>query len=520
MPTKPPHTSSSSRSQPRRDAIERLYVYWLGSTALLALVVIVLAVFSRGALHRQTAAVETLARRVVALEEKVEQLESASRPRIKPSAATSEPPRPAEAPPAQPPRDAVVKPPQPKTSRPEPPAPQSPPEATIQARLDQVVSPTPLTPADVLNAAAAVELLEDALQEIGRARWSGATWSRLAVLARLLGRDANAKAFARRAAAEGERLLTYTEVSARSLLARGRPREALPLINRLVEQTRGSPTSQVLLAAALAATGDPGAADETVALLQANSELYPRDRLLLARVLLDLEQWPRLEAALAALHDVPAAWEAEYNFLQAASLARAGRTVEALAILEYLAAHLPEKKVAAEAAPAWPPPGPDRYEIAVWRGVTLMHAQQPEAAREVLLQAAQLDPARPDAYYNLGILEGRAGQRERAKSYLQNALACSARLAPAWEALALLELNAREVDQALEHLATALELNPRRASAHFLLALAHAKLSRREPAAAALETAFRLDPLLLTQAKQTKVLLDLFTPGEMDLLAP
>lgn len=341
------------------------------------------------------------------------------------------------------------------------------------------------------------------------------------------GRGVAAEAFARRAAAAGDRLVAYTEASARALLARGQWRGALLFAEHLVEQTDGSATSQVLLAAALLAGDQPGTADEALDLLTNVGKLHPRDKLLLARLLMTLERWQRLGAVLGTLKVVPDDVVAEYNFLQAALLARSGQTVEALAILEYLAGQLPEPGQRpstapqdASPAPAWAAPGPDRYEIEVWRGVTLVFADQTEAARQVLEQAAGLDPGRPDAHYQLGLLEARAGQYERAGFYLKNALACSARMAPAWETLAVLDIGTNDVHTALEHLAKAIEINPRRASAHFLVAIAQAKLSQHEPTAAALEAAFRLDKeTYLPKAKQVDVLMRLFTPQELDELA-
>jgi hypothetical protein len=51
------------------------------------------------------------------------------------------------------------------------------------------------------------------------------------------------------------------------------------------------------------------------------------------------------------------------------------------------------------------------------------------------------------------------------------------------------------------------------------MAIAHAKVSQKGPAEEALRTAFHLDAGYLAQAKQTEVLLNLFTPAELDALA-
>ena len=219
---------------------------------------------------------------------------------------------------------------------------------------------------------------------------------------------------------------------------------------------------------------------------------------------------------LGLLDAVPEPLTAERNFMEAISLARRDRTVEALAVLDYLAAEAPPP---ADARRPWPVPHPDAYELTVWRGVTLMYAGQMDSAREALDAAAQRDPGRPEAYYFRGMLEANAGRPDVARNYLKNALAGAARLAPAWEALATLDLDADKVEIALQSLARAVEINPRRATAHFLRAIAHAKLSQAEPAAAALRVAFQLDPTLLSEAQQADVLKRLFTPAQLDALA-
>jgi tetratricopeptide (TPR) repeat protein len=521
----------STPSRPKPDAIERLYVYWLVSTVLLTLVVLLVAIMTRGTLHRQTQLVGELADRLGHMEQTVRDLQSAGGPEtVAPAGQPAEaaPPVGSGQPSSGQPRPASESP-QVVAPAATPPIP-APTQDVIGAQLDQVVSDDPVTPGDVVEPDAAAELVETALTHVGRANWDGATWSRLAVLARLLGRDVAAEAFARRAAAAGEWLINYAEVSVRSLLARGRAREALPIAADLIERSQGSVTSRVLLAAACLDNDDPGSADEVLEALPVPAVLSTYDKLLLARALLGLEHWDRLEAVLGTLHEVPPELAAEHNFLAGASLARAGRTVEALAIFDGLsgvgqgsALSYPEggatEASAGRPTEAWPILRPDRYQIEVWRGVTLMLAQQTEAARQVLQRAAELDPGRPGAHYYLGVLEARAGRPEVAKSHLKNALASSARMAPAWEALAHLEIEDRQVDLALQHLAQAIDINPRRASAHFLTAIAYAKISQAEPAAQALRAAFRLDQKYLSEAKQTEVLLRLFTAEELDELA-
>lgn len=522
-PERPPARPNLPR--PTSDAVERLYVYWLVSTALLLIVMLIVGILLRGALHQQASAVIELSERVAQLEESGRSLPGAPA-RRSPDAderRVASPPATREtAPPS-------VARPTTRTSQPSsvvlPPAAASAPvllsEDALDAALDEVISAEAATPDDVLDPNQGRELLDNAVKSAAGAGWSGAAWSRLAVLARLLGRDAVAKVCMERARAGGDQLIAYDEISIRELLARGRAQEALPIAARLVERTAGAPTESVLLAATLLALDNPASADEAVESIHMHLVLGAYDRILLGRVLFNLEHWQRLDALLATLREVPASLTAEYSFLTAVSLARSGRTVEALAIFDGLLPTAPrvrETTSAAASAPVagWPMPCPDRYEIEVWRGVTLMYAQQPETARQVLQQTAESNPGRPEAQYYLGLLEARAGRPQIAAVHLKNALANSARMAPAWEALALLEIDSGQVNLALEHLGKAIAVNPRRASAHFLMAIAEAKLSHAEQAADALRQACRLDDHIIKEAKQTDVLLRLFTPEEMD----
>jgi tetratricopeptide (TPR) repeat protein len=503
--------------------VERLYVYWLVSTGLLILAVVIIAVMTWGTLQRQNLVVSELADRVAALQEDVRFLQATAGPRRGleggarlpenvPPAGVSES-RPAGAPaPGAAERRAANSPGSAAT-----PAAPVPSDAALRARLDEIVGDEPVTPADVADPEAADRLLESATQCASRARWSGGTWARLAVLARLAGQDVLAEGFAEHAAAAGESLTGYTEVSIRALLARGAARDALPLAEKLIAQGDPSPTARVLATAAFLAADDPASADEQVETLSVPVMVHTYDKLLLAQVLLGLEHWARLEVVLGTVQQVPPELAAERDFLLAAALAHAGRTVEALAILDGLAAE--EKPASSTSAGAWRWPRPDHYEIEVWRGVALVLAQQTEAARQILVEAAGLDPGRPDAQYYLGLLEARVNRPDVAKIYLKNALAAAPRMVPAWEALASLEINGGEIEPALQHLSQAVSINFRRALAHYLTAIAHAKVSQKAPAAEALRIAFQLDGRYLEEAKQTEVLLNLFTPAELDGLA-
>lgn len=504
MPSQPPPRRNSP---PPTGALERLYVYWLASTIVLLLMMVVLAALIGGALRSQDARITALEKRLAS------PVPPPAHATPAPSQVTTRPAQPSAPPPAPPtaPDRAAVPPP--STTAAAPPA-TAPSEPEIRARLERVSGGEPVTISEVADRSGAGALLDEALVHIARARWSGETWERLASLARLLGRDANAEAFARRAALEGSALAQYREVSVRSLLARGRAADALPLAEDLADATTGEPTARVLLATALLGTGRPTAAEQVLADLGDPDVLDPRDRLLLGRDLLALEQWDRLASLLDGLEDVPPEAAGERQFLTALVLVRRGRLAEGLAMLDYLAGQLPP---AGSGAAAGLSPAP--HDVLLWRGVALTQAEQPDAARAALQAAAELDPSRPEAHYRLGLLEQRLGRTGPARAHLENAVALAPQFAAAWEALAIMAFNDGDMTATLQNVFRALDVAPRRASSHFLAALAQARLDRREAAAGALIVAFQLDPTLLEEARQTETLLRVFTPQELERLA-
>jgi len=527
---------------PRPGAIERLYVYWLVSTALLLLALIITTLYTRAALN--------------VLSDRISRVEQAAPQNSRDNA----PPAPASTAPAtgriaQSPRQTTTDaPPEQPAPAPKPPVPTAPPSTTEPApttatapaatllptdaelgkRLARVLAPADSFPLSVTDDAAAEELLRLGYRQSQAAAWSGGNWSRLATLARLMSRDAAAEIFARRAFQAGDPLLEYAEISARMLLEQNRPQEALTHARHFAEQSHGAAAARVVLARIWSALGDPAAAAEALPDPDDTAALTTYDQLSLARVALGLHEWRYLSDIVARLENVPPESEAEYGFLRAVALIQARqRLVEALGILDYLSEHSPppEDRPAAEpsATTAAAEPairssarrsaGPSPYEIAIWRGVALLRGQQWEAAREAWNKATALDAGRPDAHYWQGVLEMQAGKPDTARLHLENALAASANFAPAWEALGAIALNERDAAAALECARKAISANPRRAAGHFLAALAHAKASAAEPAAAALMEALRLDPELLEEAKQAEVLTRLFSPGELEELA-
>ncbi len=509
MPSPSPSAPGPRRWGSAPDAVERLYVYWVVSTVLLVLVLLVVIILTRGMLHRQTQVLASLEQRVAALEVAQQQTEAlAGQPveqlPVRPGPPTVTPPVRVEVPPA-----AVT---QPAAQAPVPAA------DLLEAQLTELLSAA--EQGVVLDASAADELLDMVMRHGAAADWQPAIWTRLATLARLREQDALAEALAQRGLAAGPEFVRYLEVSIRGLLQRGVAEDALRLARQLHEQTNGSAVARLLLAAALTSSHQPAAADELLENLTDVSELGVADRLLLARLLLHLERGRRLDEVLNQIVEVPAELTAEHSFLTAVAMTGAGRTVEALAILDWLAG-LPEPQVTTEGSVSggWLVPRPTAYEIHVWRGVTLMFAQQVEAARQALNYAVALDQRQPEATYFLGVLEARCGRRQMAESHLRNTLTGTPGYPPACEALALLEMEDGRISLALEHLRQALSVNPRRAGAYFLLGVAYARIGQAEPAADALRQAFHLDPVYLEEARHTEALLRLFTVTELEGLA-
>ncbi len=517
-PNRQAQRESERRPPGGSGVVERLFVYWLISTAGLALLSIVTIVFVAGALQRQSHMLRLLADRVTALEAPPAQ------PPPAPPSAPAEREAARRGPVAQPaPPPAVAEVPR-QAAEPvaEAEAPAAAPprldEPRALAQLGSLVRPPGRSTADVSDAAALGTLLDAARGQPASAEWSTAARLRLAVAARLIGRDSDGEYYARTLAPGGEERRLYDEVVARVTFERGRVREALPLLERVTVGDGAAPDLLVLRAAAQLELGDGAAAESTIERVSQPARLAPRDRLRLARLGLALERADVLAAVLPLLSDVPAELEAERDFLRSAGLVLDGRSVEGLAALDFLVAHESDWARTVRAA-AGPPQRPSRYELEVWRGVALVAGNQLSDAREILLTAAQVEPSRADAYLALGRLEAAAGQFERAAAYLRNAIAAAPRSAGALEALAAVDLNLGNVGSALESATQAIALRPRSASVRFLRALAHAKLGQREAVELDLRAAFQLDRGYLDEARRADVIGRLFTPEELEALA-
>lgn len=493
MPTSP--TQPSAR-RPATGTIARLYVLWVVSSVLLALLVIIVTLFASGQLRRHaerisehSQAIDRLHDELSRIQRDLSEIDALVRSRAAP-VQISPPPSP-----------VLPEPGPPAEEQPTIPSVPTPDDRDINARLRNVLRVNEDGSYGLANRAEAEATLREGLRGAGRTSWSGSTWARLAVLARLLDRDAPAEMFALRAVAANEFPHAYYELSARRLLGEGRVTEAIVFARRLAVGRPGDPRAMLLLAEAYHLGENHAAAAAAIEGLENTAALPLPAKLRLGRLLVALEHWDRLEALLSSLGSAPPAALPQLNFLRAVMAVRHGRPPEALAILDNL---LVEQ--------------PDDYELRTWRGVALLEASQFQAAREALAHAEE-HPDRPEAWYWRGMLEIRAGNLDEAVPFLQHALAASQRFAPAWEALGTIALNRNDLAAALQNLQNAVNANPGRASTHFLIAVSHAKASRPDDTAEALRTAFRLAPALLETARQTEVINRLFSDDEFAALA-
>jgi len=528
-----PADTSPPPVPPRRgsDAIERLYAYWIFSTVLLLLAVIVLGLYTRGALTRHDERCRAVPERLSALEQAVQELQEHALRTAPTAAAPAEPPpdRPPPPPAADAPTPSPAPPPPAAAPKPAPaaapPAVAPPPgdtaEPEIMAQLARLLVLGDVLPLQLADAEAGRQLVATAREQASRANWSGPTWAKLAALARLVGQAGPADVFAREAHARGAPLTAYAEITARQLLAADRAEEAAPHAGYLLEKTGGAPPAALLLARVLLALGNDTEAAELLGHIDDPALLRPRERLELARAHLRLHDWKALATALDRLHGLPAKLGLESTFLYAVALTQSGeRLPEALAILVFLSdsATLDAADKTDPADPI-PPPRPDAYEVTTWTGVTLMRGRQLGAARQAFDDATAANPDRPEACYWRAVLELNDGQLEAAKAYLHHALAITPRHAPAWETLGGVALTSGDLDAAREYAERSLAINGRRPSTHFLLALIHATAFRRDEAATALQRTFALDPAYVEEAAQADVLRRLFTPEELGELA-
>ena len=495
----PTNSTPPSAGGPSPETLARLYALWMISSLLLVLLVVVLSLLGSGRLRLH-------ARRISEQTEAIEQLrDDLSRTRRELAELKAIPPvgTPAVQAPATPtarqPEDEAV--PAAEPAQPTPAAPVITADPAIVALLDTALRPSAEIGYELADPEAADRALREGLENTGGQLWSGETWARLALVARLLDRDGPADMFALKATAANEFPWEYYQLSAQRMLTQGRAAEAIVFAARLRANRPDDPRAALLLAEAYRLQSDLAAADVAVEMLNSGQALGKPLKLRLGRLFVALERWERLEALLSSFGEVAQADLPQLNFLRAVLAIQRERLVEALAILDNLLAE-----------------HPGDYEFRTWRGVALLSARQFEAAREALAHTGE-HPDRPQAWYWRGVLELRAGNPDEAVPFFQRALAASGRYAPAWEALGTVALNRGDLPTAMQNLEHAVAANPRRASTHFLIAIVHAKMLQPSATADALRSAFRFDPTLLEQAGQTEVIRRLFTEEELNALA-
>ncbi len=480
------------RTQPR-DALEKLYVYCAGGAILLALGLLVVSFLTTGRM-------EQLARELADVSDRLSRLEARS------GAAA-----PSERGPAPRPREGQA------ASRPQRPAPQrtpatqphSAPAAEADdfsrdraARMYERAVEEPLGELPRLRDDRAARELLAAADDEPIANLDPMVCRMLALTGRLLRDDDRATRYAERAARLGVDLGDYHELTARQALGMSMPSAALAAVRDLARSPRRASLAALLGAQAFLAQRQPAEARAALAQIGPSAALAVDDRLALCGVQTALEDWSGLATTLGSLGSVPAALTDARDFFRAVALTVSERYAEAVAVLDVLLESQPES-----------------YDAHLWRGVALLRARQPEAARQGLARATRIAAGRPEAWYWLGVLEVDEGTSDGA-AFFHNALAASTRFAPAWEALATQALNGDELHTATENARRAVESDPGRPSAQFLLAICEARANRRDEAARALKIAFHLDPTLLEQAQRVEAIATLFTPADLAALAP
>ncbi|QOJ15801.1 MAG: tetratricopeptide repeat protein [Planctomycetia bacterium] len=549
--------------QPARspDAVERLYVYTLVVALLLVLLVVLLAFIARGQFVQQRDALERLTQRVYELEAAQDQVgardtrppatrPAATRPAAGANAASpagplatgnsnSAAPRTSStaatagnanastvsSPPAASNANAARPAPTPSgsagsgdpagassaaTGAPRTPdsgatadAAEAPSDAVVAALLDRLMASDGESWTVRDSDAGRRELAR--LRAVAReASWSGATYARLALLARLLGSELDAGLMLTRALERGDAAPDFFDHLVRERLAAGAIGEALAAAERFADASDDSPLAMLLLAEIfLAQENVAAAADVTPAPADA-VRFTTGQRLRLGRAYVLTGQMAVLATLVNLIDRAPPAHPplaVQRDFLMAVALLHNDRAAEALTLLDAAAAARPGDCL-----------------IDAYRGAALLRTRQVAAAREALARLTEAQPGCPQGWYWRGVVEAGHGRLEDAAAAFDAALAASARFAPAWEARGSLALGRGELTAALESLARAAELEPRRATAHFLIAIAHAKASRPEQTAAALRVLFAIDPSYVDRALQADVIRKMFGADELAAL--
>lgn len=480
------------------DAVSRLYVFWIVSTAMLLLVLLLVIFLLRGELTRQNLAIRGMSDRINQAENQIRQLESggsaarSGSPAVSPGSTGADALRPGA---------STTRP----TSAATQPAAAAPhgggsDEAALERELARLLRLGERGRPELSDPAAAAELLDRIERESSIDRYRAPTLARLALLALLTDRSSIAADLARRAESAGQPPLDYWVESVRLALDRGNNAEARGVSERAYERNPHV-ECRIVYAAALAADGELLLAAQVAETVRDWAALSSDACARLAGVFIELEWWDALEQLMPRVQRLPSSLEPERERIRAVSLVQRGSLTEAIALFEFVLQKSPE----------------DRFSQR-WRAIALLRAGQPESARRALLGLAESDPADTQSRYWLGVLAQRAGNVEEARAYWQNCIDLSPRDAAAWEGLGLIALNQGELAAGEQLLTTACESDPRRASAFFLLGLCRAKAGQRDAAADAMRTAIALDVRYLEEARAAEAVRRLFEPREIESL--
>jgi tetratricopeptide (TPR) repeat protein len=156
--------------------------------------------------------------------------------------------------------------------------------------------------------------------------------------------------------------------------------------------------------------------------------------------------------------------------------------------------------------------GAEEQQDVLQRALALIEQDRRPEARQLLETLLQLEPANPEALYNLGLLCSDAGELEHAAELLERCLALDPAHANAWVALGMAALRGAAPERARPALEKAVELEPGNPDA--LRAYGTLLLMQNEPreAVAVLRRAQAAapgDPVVLLTLAQTLIAADL-----------
>jgi len=487
---------------PGNELVERLFVFWLASTVILLLALIVIVLMGSGYLRRQSEAITDLNTRIESLERQIRTLEAsvqsakARRTVPEPRVATRSPPEshPA-APPAPPPETRPSTQAAQATTRPGDAR-----LAELDARLRGALKQSPNAPPS-LGARADAEIVAALCEEADvRARMDGPQRAAAAAVLALLERPARAAALASEAREAGVLPRAYLEIAAREALRSGEGAAAVEFARQVLRVAPQAPEARLVLAQAARGMGDHATAIEALDNVGPASRLSAAEKLELLDLLTSYWRWSAVHALLST-EPVASAADARVTRARAAYHAYVGDVDVALAITDQLRAA-----------------APDDYDANVYRAAALTRQGQ-YAAAAACLAVADAHPEQPEAWYWLGVLSLREGKDAVAARRFEQSVAASQLFAPANEALAALALNNDDILAARECAERAVQADDSRGEGHFLLALTAARLGERETAAASLRAALARDRTLEKAALEAESLQALFTPDEIASLA-